>query len=177
MKNNIALPLIATVILSAIIGIAGTHFHQVQQMVQNGPQSIPSNIDSPSGDILATQPTTDIVASIPSSRLPVLKKREPSITPPAVIGSGETPREDALLKILADQTQMLAAMRTEQRHLREQLSETNRDMDELTFRVDSHSSTFRPLRVDGSHPRALITTPTSLPNTVLDNGDLLPAKR
>lgn len=175
--NNATLPLIATITLSAIAGITGTHFHQVSQMVKNGVTPAPIILTAPDSESPSVQPRADIIASIPSPKLPVMEKKMtmPAFKPSEAVA--RTPREDALLKILAEQTQMLSAMRTEQKHLRKQLSETNRDMDELTFRVDSHSSDFRPLRVDNTRPRGLITVPDTVPDADTNNGGVLPAKQ
>ena len=176
--NNVTLPLIATIALSAIAGITGTHCHQVNQMVKNGIASpVPLILDSPDFEVPATNPHSKIIASIPSPQLPVMEEKIDELPTKTPVAVGKTPREDALLKILADQTQMLAAMRNEQKHLRKQLSETNRDMHELTFRVDSHSSDFRPLRVDTPRPRGLVTVPDSLPDADTNAGSVLPPKQ
>lgn len=44
------------------------------------------------------------------------------------------------------------ALRTQTRALRDQLAESNRDISELQFRVDTHSESFRPLRAPSSFP-------------------------
>jgi len=169
--SNATLPFIATMALGAIAGITGTHFHQVDKMVKQGVEPAPLIFNTP------VQDTPGILAMTPNPVSPSVAKTMPSFAQKPLISVGQTPREDALLKILADQTQMLSAMRNEQKHLRKQLSETNRDMDELTFRVDSHSSDFRPLRVDNSRPRGLITVPDHVPDADANNGSVLPAKQ
>ena len=40
--------------------------------------------------------------------------------------------------------------------LQEQLRETNRDLNELQFRVDTHSESFRPLRVPSGSEASLL---------------------
>ncbi len=178
MKNNIAIPLLATVMLSIITGIAGMHYLKVQEMVRNGAVTSSSVMNATETAAHNQSTHKDSIKAIPTPQVPVIKKKETPPTHPAAIGAAQTPREDALLKLLAEQTKMLAAMRAEQKHLRKQLSETNRDMDELTFRVDSHSSDFRPLRVDSARPRGLSTSiPSNLPDAEAGNGSLLPAKR
>jgi hypothetical protein len=58
------------------------------------------------------------------------------------------PQDEALLEILV-------AMRAEQKALRKQIAESNRDIDELTFRVDTHSDSFKPLHAIEDRPRAM----------------------
>ena len=169
--NNATFPLIATMALGSIAGITGMHFHQVTQMVQQGVSPAPVILNAPQPDTLHK------VVDTPAPIAPVVVKTMSRAALKPTVAADRTPREDALLKILAEQTQMLSAMRNEQKHLRKQLSETNRDMDELTFRVDSHSSDFRPLRVDNSRPRGLITVPDNVPNADISNGGVLPGKQ
>ncbi len=47
----------------------------------------------------------------------------------------------------SDLKQLLAELVSQNGYLRDQIAETNRDMMELQFRVDSHSEQFRPLEV------------------------------
>lgn len=58
------------------------------------------------------------------------------------------------LEEIVDQLQKLNSANLELRavnvSLQEQLRETNRDLNELQFRVDTHSESFRPLRVSSS---------------------------
>lgn len=51
--------------------------------------------------------------------------------------------------------EILLAIRNEQKVLREQIAESNRDIDELTFRVDTHSDSFKPLHSINRRPRAI----------------------
>lgn len=64
--------------------------------------------------------------------------------------------------------EILMAIRTEQEALRAQIAESNRDIDELTFRVDTHSDSFRPLNTLNQRPRA-IEVPEEDPVIEVDN--------
>ena len=64
--------------------------------------------------------------------------------------------------------EILVAIRTEQEALRAQIAESNRDIDELTFRVDTHSDSFRPLNTLNQRPRA-IEVPDEEPVIEVDN--------
>ena len=57
-------------------------------------------------------------------------------------------QNDALLEILT-------AIRAEQKALKKQISESNRDIDELTFRVDTHSDSFKPLHSIDDRPKPI----------------------
>ena len=73
--------------------------------------------------------------------------------------AGKRHMEHAMLKELGDHTrktvampnqndalvEILTAIRAEQRALKKQISESNRELHELTFRVDTHSDSFKPL--------------------------------
>ena len=48
--------------------------------------------------------------------------------------------------------------------LQEQLSETNRDLNELQFRVDTHSESFRPLRASSNEASLLWNSISSQEN-------------
>jgi len=171
--NNAILPFLATMALGAIAGITGTHFHQVDKMVATGLVTTPAIINTPELE----PPANDFLAGIPSTQLSISTEKAPSIPPEISNMTGETPREDALLELVAKQTQMLSDMHAQQSNLRKQLSETNREMTELTFRVDSHSSSFRPLRVNSARPRTLVTSPVNTPDADSNNAGVLPAKR
>ncbi len=176
--NNATLPFIATITLSAITGITGTHFHQVSQMVKQGVTSAPVILNTAHLTERTESSAAEMISKSPSLVLPV-REEEKVIQPvlPSHVARGRDAREDTLVKILTEQTQMLAAMNAEQKRIRKQLSETNRDMEELTFRVDAQSADFRPLRVDSSRPRSLISTSGSVPDADTNTGGVLPAKR
>lgn len=161
----------STLALGAMMGISGTHFHQVQTMMaQGGVPMINSAETAP------TPSTIDEVA--PSLMVPVsltsASMGAPQVKSEATLAAGPTmkaasasldARESALMEILRE-------IRKDQKNIRRQVSETNRDMDELTFRVDSHSTQFRPMKVKSIRPRALILQED---DSRLD--DLLPPKR
>ncbi|BDS08508.1 hypothetical protein NT6N_35480 [Oceaniferula spumae] len=164
---NITLPLFSTLALGLIAGVTCTHYHQVSTMVENGIQPSPVilTVPAPNPELEPNASAVMLAATAaPASDAVVAQP----VQPPA--GYATTQREDALLE-------MLAAMRSEQKQLRKQLSETNRDMDELTFRVDSQSSDFRPLNTGASRPRGLITAPHDGPDAGADDGSVLPPKR
>jgi len=169
MKNT--LPILSTMALGMIAGITGTHFQQVSSMVKAGVAPAPVIFDAPASDIPFGQQGQ---MSLLQNTAPVShdSAKVIAMTPPT---KGRTAREDALLKLLSQQTQMLATMSGEQKTLRKQLADTNRDMAEITFRLDAQSSEFRPLNTQTDRPRGLISNPaTNLPEA--DSQGLLPLK-
>jgi len=169
------LPLIVTMALGAIVGITVTHFQQVELMVEQSNKTSPTTIDTPANDVPSVSPQKRLMVT-DTSRTQELSAYNNRPIADSVLSAGSNPREDALLKLLAEQTKMLSTMRMEQKALRKQVSETNRDMDELTFRVDSHSDDFRPLRVDSPRPRQLIDISPEAPDAG-QAGGLLPPKQ
>lgn len=148
----------ATLALGAMMGISGTHFRQVKSMVDAGAhiKSTPVNIPHtlPAGN--DAHPISDpipvsFVSTSPRSSTSVksVTAKNPLQATKAKLASVDQ-RESALMEIFV-------SIRDEQKNLRSQLSNTNRNMDELTFRVDSHSTQFRPLQTDpGARPRAMV---------------------
>ena len=138
---NLAVSMMAS---GVIIGITCTHFQHVHHLVEHGVPSLVAPVDDPQREGEAEPlPASDTSISLATSdsaasQGPVM---------PKMTKRGNA-REDALLELLA-------AMRDDQRSLRKQISESNRDLDELTFRVDTHSDSFKPLQTEVERPRSL----------------------
>ena len=71
--------------------------------------------------------------------------------------------------------EMLIAIRNDQKNLRIQLGDTNRNVDELAFRVDSYSTQFRPLQSEMGTPRARVVPEDEF--VAPFSGQLLPPKQ
>ncbi|MCP5538326.1 MAG: hypothetical protein H7A51_19095 [Akkermansiaceae bacterium] len=131
-----------TLALGVMIGITATHRHQVNTLVEQGLPTRTTPAETPVYEVVPTpepnQPVTLAASDIAPRQRPII---------PLVMETGNS-RDDALLEILA-------AIRNEQKTIRRQISESNRDLDELTFRVDSHSDSFKPLRTDIVRPKPL----------------------
>jgi hypothetical protein len=86
---------------------------------------------------------------------PVPPPSAPVPTAPAPTPKAITPQPAATPKIPDSQQEFFASLLAEMKNikrenssLRNQVAETNRDLINLQFRVDTHSSQFRPLRVE-----------------------------
>lgn len=141
-------------------GVTLTHHLQVRQMVeQNG------RVQSRESVVVAevTVPTT----SANDATKVKLAASDVSAQPPTTAYyPPRTDREDALLELLSE-------MRKEQKRMHKQMAEQNREIAELTFRVDTHSDSFKPLRTDSSRPHSLDTS--VVPQVpISDDDQLLP---
>ena len=153
--------------LGIMAGVTGMHYHQVRSMVERGGIDARLDSDMPAVRIVeqkTSQPVAELVASDVTAQ-PVVARSQPvaesAFYPP------RTEREDALLELLAE-------MRKEQKVMRKQMAETNREMAELTFRVDTHSDSFKPLRTDSQRPRSLDTSAPQIP--ISEDESVLPPK-
>lgn len=148
------------------MGITGTHYQQVSAMVENEVTMSSQKIESNVPERKAGVKTTEMVMASQASTSSVV----PLVEQASGMSSRELDaRETALMEILRE-------IRREQKHIRSQISDTNRDMDELTFRVDSHSTQFRPLQTQAGTPRALVV-PDDEFGSAVGSGGLLPPKQ
>ena len=159
--------------LGVMVGIAGTHFQQVQTMVEqaDGTQhgapidgarigGVPIGGRPDRGFALVKSPgtvaTVEIQALSHASNLVTESKNSDQ-------------RVDPLVEILDE-------MRSEQKRMRQQLAETNRDLAEANFRLDSHSDSFKPLTPDVERPSSLGTPISPLGGDAGPDHSLLPPK-
>ncbi len=125
---NSTLPIICGALLTAMVGAGVSHYWSVQSMVAMVP--------------LQQQPH-QIVPTLPSIQKPIQKISTPVATP---IVSQEPiakkhSQEEFFIELLAE----LKQLKNENKDLRDLMCETNRDVMKLSFRVDTHSESFRPL--------------------------------
>lgn len=158
----------STMALGVMAGISGTHFHQVNAMVEHG---APVTVPAAASDSQSPQPVYEVKPA--ASGLVLASTQTTESTPrskskASALGSLDE-RETALMEILRE-------IRKDQKNIRSQVSETNRDMDELTFRVDSHSTQFRPLQAEAVRPRAQVV-PDDAFGSARGTGQLLPPKQ
>mgnify|MGYP001827204987 CR=1 FL=1 len=154
--NGMLVQLVASgAALSLMGGAVTVHYVHVQEV-----SSAFDGDASPEGIELASLETTSEL--MPGEAM-VQTDRAPETRPPS---EKEVTLE--LLQSMVDQIESLAnenrALRLEQSALEEQVAESNRDLSQLKFRVDTHSESFRPLRVsEDSVLRPLNSTHPVLP--------------
>jgi len=170
----------STLALGAMMGISGTHFHQVKTMVERGPSV---EVMPGSNRVDDAKPSTEPSINPSAQSLPLQLVTTPSAKKPKALPnthstlskkkaalSGDA-RDSALMEILI-------AIRKDNENLRKQLSNTNRNMDELTFRVDTYSTQFRPLQTNASaRPRALVVPDDEFGIPSMGGAQLLPPKQ
>ena len=151
--------------LGVTIGITATHFKHVRELAKYGLPSQDVRIenldDRDPGALKGAKYEAVSIAGGDSELKHLDGKHQGRKT------AGSPPQDDdALLEILV-------AMRAEQKALRKQIAESNRDIDELTFRVDTHSDSFKPLHSIEDRPRAI---DRDLNNFDAEASGLLPPK-
>ncbi len=125
---NSTLPIICGTLLTAMVGAGVSHYWSVQSMVATAPLQ---------------QQAAQIVSTLPSIQKPIQK----IATPVATTVASQEPaakshsQEAFFSELLAE----LKQLKSENQDLRDLMGETNRDVMKLSFRVDTHSESFRPL--------------------------------
>lgn len=121
-------PLICGTLLVAMVAAGFSHHWSVETFVKNYPTT-PAVRGAP-----ASSPFKDFV---PSS-----SDRSEKLTRVSAPGTGGSLAQEEFFNTLLTE---LRELKNENRDLRDLMGETNRDVMNLAFRVDSHSESFRPL--------------------------------
>ena len=156
--TGIALQLSASVVALGLMGGAvGVHYFKVREEVSALDESgLDDHISYASFEQDSTPPFYEAGGDLVAvDRAPIAVKTEKELYLESL--------QQILLKFeqLNDENLML---REETVQLQEQVAETNRDLSQLQFRVDTHSESFRPLRVkDESSYQKAGSAPSVLP--------------
>ena len=155
---NVKLFAVSTMVFGIVIGVTVSHYHQVNHLVKHGVPPLAFSATKPGPESLDGS-SPDAVATVELAVTEQVVSQQQSAPQMIVRGSK---RDDALLEILT-------AIRNEQQSIRKQISESNRDIDELTFRVDTHSDSFKPLQTEVERPRSLdkVTDPLGAEDVIL----------
>jgi hypothetical protein len=145
MKASVV-PVICSIALTGMLGAGATHWWSVRQLVALAGK-LPSQ--RPSEAIQAKPPAIATPVPVAAPVVPVPVPPAPPVVAKTEPGPGKSERE--FFSSLVDE---LKAVRQQNQELRDQVAETNRDLMELQFRVDTHSESFRPLKVT-SEPASL----------------------
>lgn len=137
MKASV-IPVICSIALTGMLGAGATHWWSVKQLValsEKLPAHRPTEaIPAKPSEIAAPSPVAAPTPAPVAPAAPVVAKAE----------SGPDKSEREFFSSLVNE---LKAVRQQNQELRDQVAETNRDLMELQFRVDTHSESFRPLKV------------------------------
>jgi|GEM_PF-452598 len=136
-------PILSGVALALMAGAATTHYFSVKQMVSLAAQS-------PGNRLAPTEPGSSTAHAM--AAIEGLKRHQASLQQVLAGNEARLASIDGSLAPSpgdADLKRLLAELVAQNRYLRDQIAETNRDLMELQFRVDTHSEQFRPLKLDG----------------------------
>jgi hypothetical protein len=144
------LPIICATLLTGMVGAGLSHYWSVRTIVAMNPQ---------------IQDATQMVSTKPPVQNPVQKADAPFVS--------ATYAPDANVKSQSEETFFnellteLKQLKNENRDLRDLMGETNRDIMKLSFRVDTHSESFRPLPTSEERQDTSFNFPDNSPPGVL----------
>lgn len=158
MKTAIV-PIFCALVLSALSAAGVSHWWSVRQLVatsgagwQPAPKAAPA-VPEKTPAPMSPKPATEVA----------VKKSPPTAAPaPTTVLSIQQ-----LVEINRKTLEEFRRLRDENRDLRDQMAETNRDLMKLEFRVDTHSESFRPLPMSDDRQDATLGTTPDLPEGVL----------
>lgn len=138
MKASV-IPVICSIALTGMLGAGATHWWSVRQLV-----ALAGKL--PAQRSAETTPAKPLEVAAPA---PVVAPIVPAPAPPAppVVAKTEAAPDKSEREFFSSLVDELKAVRQQNQELRDQVAETNRDLMELQFRVDTHSESFRPLKV------------------------------
>lgn len=162
------IPIFCSLVLVSLATAAAGHWWSVRQIVAASSRGLPS--------IQAPAPAK------PAPPAPQEPKAPAGLTvaaPPAVpaLAPAAAPAPDMALQKMLELNQKtleeVKRLSKENRDLRDQMAETNRDLMKLEFRVDTHSQSFRPLPTSDDRPET--TLDVNRLDSNLSSGGVLPS--
>lgn len=131
------LPVLCGAALAIMAGAAATHHHSVRQLVELADTD--PDFAGGSRPIASAAPASeaDTLAAIREIRRQNASLQEALQRQKSVAGAPADP----------DMKRLLAELVEQNKFLHDQVAETNRDLMDIQFRVDTHSEQFRPLKV------------------------------
>lgn len=140
-------PVVCSIVLALMAGAAATHHAAVRDLVQLatihpalfGPMPshlLPPTLPVPKTDAETLEAIREVQARNTALQETLAAQKttaEPAATPQTTVDP--------------DLKKLLAELVAQNRFLQNQVAETNRDIMELQFRVDTHSEQFRPLKI------------------------------
>ncbi len=122
---------ICSLIIGLLLGL--TLAHQRQEAPTSAQESL--------------QPSSSIQLSEQTAFIEALRNRTPSEESTQILNNQSLETTNHLLFTkIEEQTNTIHELTTQYRELHSQLTETNREINALTFRVETHSESFRPMR-------------------------------
>lgn len=178
MKSSSIIPWTCSIALASMLAAGTSHWWSVSQMVA-AVGATPAKF----------QPRAPSVPLTPPAMMPQKPAASPAAVTPPVIAATVAPKAEAPAtqpvpaaapakgqqEFFETLVAELKNLRQQNQDLREQIGETNRDMMDVQFRLDTHSESFRPLKVNEPPPEMSTTHdsgPGVLPPRALSAEDL-----
>jgi hypothetical protein len=148
-------PMICGLALAAMSAAGFSHWWSVRSFASAVEKGM---VLAPPVTPAVAQPQKQAPALPPAA--PVLVAEAPKSTPP-LLASEEAQR--VLIETLTNINKRFEALQNQNRDLRDQVAETNRDVMNLGFRVDTHSESFRPMPLTEEQATSFDDGPGVLP--------------
>ncbi len=141
-----AFPIFAGVALAAMVSAGASHWWTVHTFVAAAASGAVSSGPAPTPPVPTPPVPAPPVPAPPASAAPdsLAAADSPAAHP---VGDATAAAQKEFFDALIAE---IRSLRGENRDLRDQMAETNRDLMKLEFRVDTHSESFRPLPVSES---------------------------
>jgi hypothetical protein len=146
------LPIVCGAALAIMAGAAATHFMSVRQIVEMAQYTMP---EPPASPVQMTD-TQSMIAQLKQENQSLQGTLQNSR---AILSANRGGTSAAPATPATNTDQLLAELVAMNRELRNQLAETNRDIMELQFRVDTHSEQFRPLNITEPETNMVLDPP------------------
>jgi hypothetical protein len=158
MKANLFQLVTSSVVLGLMTGAVGYHWHQLGQFE---PSALP---DEPKEGYVLISSGGSGSLGFPWTESDAFE--DPPQSPS--VSRGESDEMNATVAALSEIVSVLKELKEENRDLRDQIEESNRDQSEMRFQIEMHSKEFRPLNL-GPEPARRVEKRQSHP--------LLPPKK
>ncbi|BCU78227.1 hypothetical protein [Luteolibacter sp. LG18] len=160
--------------LASMVAIGGQHWWTVHQQVTAWQaEHAPEVVVTPPVSKPAPAPAPEVPKAKPTAPAQELAARPaPAAPAQGPVNTTSAPAKEFFQGMLEE----LKSLKQENRDLRDQVAETNRDLMEMQFRLDTHSQSFRPLKLKNDEPSATRDAGPSVldPLPRQDNGVLPP---
>jgi len=150
MKSSFV-PLVCSLALVAMLAAGATHWWSVHQLVagrasEAAPLAVAPAQAAPPAPVAIATPQHASTAAKPVVAVAI----QPEPAAPRAESTVDPSQREFFTSLINE----LKEVRKQNQELHDQVAETNRDLMELQFRVDTHSESFRPLKV-ASEPATL----------------------
>ncbi|WAC21557.1 hypothetical protein OVA24_09190 [Luteolibacter sp. SL250] len=160
------IPIFCSLVLVSLATAGASHWWSVRQLTASPSRGLPS-IQAPAPARPA--PPAPQVPKSPAG----LTVAAPPVPPAPAPAQAPDMALQKMLELNQKTLEEVKRLSKENRDLRDQMAETNRDLMKLEFRVDTHSQSFRPLPTSDDRPET--TLDVNRLDSNLSSGGVLPS--